>query len=109
MIAKTFEIRDRATFIPAIAVRLTPGNETDRYLLARAGYGRYADEQMGYVLLCRAEGNEVSYDPYYWADRTLKTAHEYILENFDKLDSGAVVDVEFILGEKKQPAESEST
>ena len=32
MIAKTIEIRDRATFVPALAIRLEPSNEADRFL-----------------------------------------------------------------------------
>jgi hypothetical protein len=39
MTTKAFEIRDRATFIPAIAVRLDPADERERYLIARCGFG----------------------------------------------------------------------
>jgi hypothetical protein len=36
------------------------------------------------------------------------TAHAHILQNWHSLTSGDVIDVEFILGESKQPKESEA-
>lgn len=115
MIAKTFEIRDAGTFIPVLAVKLIPGCEADRYLLSRAGYGRHPDDQAQYVLLCQISGGfgRCSSDPYEWGGiaRTYAQAHAYISENFDRLASGEVIDVEFILGEKltRKLSESEST
>ena len=101
MMTKTFEIRDRSTFIPALAVRLDPGCERDHYLLARAGYGVTPDRQHEYVMLAKLAGDDVraSHDPYDWSNRTMQTAHQHIIDHFDKLASGAVIDVEFILGE----------
>ncbi len=54
MIAKTVEIRDRATFIPALAIKLVPVTDQDRYLLGRAGYGTTPASQAEYVLLLRS-------------------------------------------------------
>ena len=124
MIVKAIEIRDRGTFIPALAVKMVPATEwlvgtkeweaeptrieeAERYLLRRAGYG-FVDPC---VVLCRMDANggsrNASYDPYGWGDRTFKVAHDYITEHFDELESGAVVDVEFILGESTEPKQSE--
>lgn len=36
MEVKTLEIRDRTTFIPALAIRLGPRDERDRWLCERA-------------------------------------------------------------------------
>ena len=113
MIAKTFEVRDAGTFIPALAVKLEPGCEADRYLLARAGFGTAPDTQKKYVFLCRLNGGPGyggGYDPHAWpgSTRTLSVAHKYIIEHFDALESGAVVDVEFILGLKPEPKRSET-
>ncbi len=48
-------------------------------------------------------------DPFEWGDnRTRLFAHKYIAEHFDELPSGAVVDVEFILGESAAPKLSEA-
>jgi len=111
MIAKTFEIRDAATFIPALAVKLEPTNEADRYLLARAGYGRTREDQSEYVQLIRINGGsgKSACDPYDWGTvpRTFFVAHKYIIEHFDYLESGAVICVETILGERTTPKTSE--
>jgi hypothetical protein len=107
MIAKTFELRDRATFVPVLAVKLDPGNDADRYLLARAGFAPGET----YVVMCGMSGgtDKATSDPYDWGDnRTRHFGHQQIIEHFDALESGAVIDVEFILGETQKPKESES-
>ncbi len=110
MEAKMIEIRDKGTFIPALAVNLKPGNLDDRYLLARAGFGTEPADQARYVLLIRIEGSTmVHYDDLRWPNqRTLGVAHRHIIEHFDDLESGDVVDVEFILGETDEPKISEA-
>jgi hypothetical protein len=110
MECKTFEIRDRATFIPVLAIRLEPSNEQDRYLLARAGYGREAETQGSYVLLCQVDGGSghCTSDCYEWGSRTYHVAHDFIVTHWSKLPSGAVVDVEFILGESQKMKRSEA-
>jgi hypothetical protein len=111
MIAKTFEIRDRATFIPVLAVKLVPGCEADRYLFGRAGFGVMPEVQKAFVMVCRLDGGEgfATTDQHGWpgGTRTMKYAHHYIREAFDKLESGAVVDVEFIVCETDSPKRSE--
>ena len=113
MESKLFEIRDRATFIPILAVRLTPASEAERYLLARSGYGLDPDYQGAYVILCRIVGgaSQAHTTPDAWGrgqgTRTLSTAHHYIINNWEELTSGDVVDVEFILGETSEPKVSE--
>ena len=108
MKTKTFEIRDRGTFIPAIATRIAPedwnddANEKDRYLMRRAGY------RSPLVLLGRIDGGIVPhYDIHEWNDRTYHVAHGFIEKSWDALESGAVVDVQFILGETDAPKISE--
>lgn len=110
MIAKTVEIRDVATFIPALAIRLEPVTEQDRYLFGRAGYGTTAMRQAEYVLLARIAGGngQVTCDPYDWTTRTMQHAHQWLIDHFDEIESGAVVDVEYILGKSAAPKRSES-
>lgn len=106
---KMVEIRDRATCIPALAIRLGPHNERERYLLARAGFGRKPEDQSRYVVLSDLGGNKSSYDPFRWdTSRTMRVAHEHIIKCWDDIASGDVVDVEYILGEASQPKISES-
>lgn len=104
--AKTFEIRDRATFIPVIAVKMVGLTEEDIYLLRRAGFGIRGSHP--FVVLMRFHSDEAHYDPFAWPNRrTLTTAHQYITENFDSLQSGDVIDVQYILGETNDPKASE--
>ena len=39
--------------------------------------------------------------------RTMPTAHYWIIEHFDEIQDGAVVDVRVILGETTEPAPAE--
>ncbi len=111
MEVKLFEIRDAATFIPILAVRLTPASGAEAYLLARSGYGLEPEYQGAYIILCRIVGGELDAraTPNHWGQstRTLSTAHHYIINNWEELASGDVVDVEFILGETTEPKVSE--
>lgn len=115
--SKLFEVRDRGTFIPVLATLIEvvdPGNEwdewdiRDNWLKRRAGYG--PDRC---VILCRLECHGVNgnatYDPYSWGVgvRTMLVAHQNILQCWDQLEPGAVIDVEYILGETTEPKRSE--
>ena len=108
MEAKTFEVRDRGTFVPILAVKLVPGNEADRYLLSRAGYGPTRAAQAEYVQVIRIDGGEgkSDCDPTNWS-RTLQVAHQFILQHWKALESGDVIDVEYILGETRSRKVSE--
>jgi hypothetical protein len=111
MIAKAFEVRDKCTFMPVVAVKCEPENESERFMLARTGYGREIADQCGYILLAKLDGGEsvMDCDPHSWNGcRTMQTAHQYIIEHFDELEAGAVIDVQFILGETDSPKLSES-
>lgn len=106
MKVKLFEIRDRATFIPVICIKLSIDNDDvkqvikEDYLLKRAGYGNDPER---YVLMTRLSGDGMcNYDIYAWGGRTYLIAHEHIIEYWDTLVSGDVIDVEFILGETKE-------
>lgn len=100
MESKFLEIRDAATFIPALAVRIS---REDGYLARRAGFGPPC------VYLIKLAIEQCACDPYSWGSgsRTMTVAHEYIQEHWDELRDGQVVDVEFILGLTKASKESE--
>ena len=95
MQTKFLEIRDSATFIPALAIKLTADDEFGHYLLRRAGFG----PNQNYIILHHLESSEFQYYPFSWPNRTMHQAHLYIQDHFDELQSGDVIDVEFILGE----------
>jgi hypothetical protein len=106
MEVKCLEIRDRATFIPVICIRPVPDNEAQRYLLRRDGYR--GNESETCILMVNAQCRGASYDPYEWPDsRTKRNAHLYIVSHWSVLKDGDVIDVQFILGETKEPKKSE--
>ena len=98
MTHKLLEIRDRGTFIPAMAIRVSG---EDGYLMRRAGF------QNPMVYLIALATQKCAYDPYQWGNRTMKTAHGFIESQWGALADGDVVDVEFILGESTAPKQSE--
>lgn len=104
MQTKLLEIRDVATMIPALAVRIEPENEAQEFLARRAGYG---EPYCLVMLTFLTGGRKAEYDPFNWGDRTMTTAHQFIEQNWDALDDGAVIDVQFILGETVSPKVSE--
>ena len=107
---KLFEVRDSMTMIPVMAINTNTlrmaAEEKEHWLMMRAGYG--ANDL---IMMCRAlDGNfrynSFEHDPS-GTTRTMKVAHEHIQNNWDHLNSGDVIDVEFILGETTEPKESE--
>ena len=97
MKAKALEVRDSATFIPILAVDMTPDNVMQRWLLRRCGYA--CDDRPNVIITNLAGDGRATNDPYAWGGRTYPIAHAYILDHWHKLQDGDVVDVEFILGE----------
>lgn len=107
---KIFEVRDRGTCIPVVAVALRENTDQERKLAARAGYGPDQDTQDPYVLLSPLSGGQrLHSDVYAWGgpSRTLHTAHQYIQLNWTILETGAVIDVRYIVGETETPAASD--
>lgn len=116
VLAKLFELRDSATFIPIIAILVCPDQdvtdvnlaitEQEKFLLRRCGYPPLERN----IIICNARGDErgAYCDPYDWNDRTYKTAHNYIIDNWDNLRDGQVIDVQYILGETTEVKRSES-
>ena len=90
MITKLFEIRDRETFLPMFATICKPVNPEQDYLLRRAGYSGSSPRL---VLFGYLQGGGCFYDPYDWNDRTKKTAHHYIQENWDEIAILTSIDV----------------
>lgn len=107
MICKTFEVRDKGTFMPVLAIKLTPADERDRWLLARAGYGSTPEAQGDYVLFLKLEDAPYDAHKHNTRARTMPLAHEHIRDHFDELENGAVVCVEFLNGERVTAKRSE--
>ncbi len=106
---KALEIRDEGTFIPVLAIRMYSLNSIQAYYIHyRSGYSRNGDS----IMLMKLSDGQATNDPYNWQSlglgpRTMPNAHEWILQHFDELKDGDVVDVSYILGETKEVKVSE--
>lgn len=105
MKTKIIEIRDSATFIPVMATLMESENEVESWYLRKTGYGK----DSGLVMITPLSGGKAEYSPYDWDTmaRTYPVAHKYIQEHWNELESGDVVCVETILGERETPKVSE--
>jgi hypothetical protein len=98
---KQIEIRDSATMIPALAIKVS-GN--DGWLMRRAGYG-----PTSCTLLIYLATGEAQYDPFAWrsgAD-TIPAAHHYLIDHWDDIPDGGLVDARVARGQTDTPCESE--
>ena len=83
--------------IIALCVDKNPDNDFQRSALRCYGYP--CDGRPN-ILITHASGGKVAdNDPYSWGGRTYPVAHNHIIEHWDELNEGDVVDVSFILGE----------
>lgn len=106
---KILEVRDSGTHIPVMAIQMQ--SETalqDYYIHHRSGYPKDGSSIVVMILgTCKATN-----DPYEWQSlglgpRTLPVAHNWIIDRYDEVHDGDVVDVQFILGETQAPKVSE--
>lgn len=100
MITKLLEIRDEGTCISALAIKMSSRNPIEVTYLWREGYPRDGHG----VVLMKLSNQKATSDPYEWPDlgggrRTMPVAHLHIIEHFDELKDGDVVDVRVVLGE----------
>lgn len=105
MECKLFELRDKGTFIPMMAVRIEITSRSGSYLLRRAGWGA-GDHAVYFMDLEGRHGCQ--YNRFEWRNpRTFGVSHDFIIRNWDDLRSGDVIDVEFILEETEEGKVSE--
>lgn len=105
---KVVEIRDKGTRIDALAIQMLGDNEIQRHYFHASGY----PEDGSSIMLMIIYTGKATNDPYEWAalglgPRTMPVAHNWIIEHFDEIEEGQVVDVEFLLGERPAPKVSE--
>lgn len=107
MQAKLLEIRDRATCISALAVKLNrieSSNDGEGFILGREGI-----ISESFIVLYSFSRNEGYIYPTDWGSdtRTMLVVHQELVDNWDKYQTGDVIDVRYILGENEEPAESD--
>jgi len=105
---KILELRDEGTFIPLLAVDMNPEPAAliSRWYLRRCGY---ACSGLPNIAITRLDANGAAFsnDPYFWKGRTWPIAHQHILQNWNELKDGDVIDVSYILGETQEVKLSE--
>lgn len=107
MQVKAFELRDRGTCMPAVAIRLESANDAEAWLLRRAGF-ELATSFDAPILLGGIDGGPFHYDEFsVQGNSTRFTALKYIREHWDELESGQVICTETIRGERETPKISE--
>lgn len=108
MKTKILEIRDRMTFIPVLATKMEGEGPSDpaSYYLRNSGFPHGKDRV---VLVYKLSTGEGQICPNEWGSgsRTMCQAHIYIRDEFDRLNDGDVIDVEFILHETSEKKISE--
>lgn len=98
---KMVEIRDRATLIPAFAIRMLPKTEDELFLMKHCGYGLSNPCIM--LVSIEAPWNSARCSDEWRGLRTMSVAHKWIEENFDSIVDCHVIDVEYILKEVDKP------
>ncbi len=124
---KIIEVRDEGTCIVMLCVDMNPGEvfpkygafsedelkrlmddyETRLHYLLRDGYP--CDGRPNILMTpLGADGDACWNDPYGWTGaRTRQVAHKHIIERWNEIRDGDVIDVQYLLGETKQPKKSE--
>lgn len=94
---KLFELRDVWTMMSVMATRLGGRSPKEIWLLDRGGFGKTIKRQESFVILTTLDPDcRSNYDPYEWSyGRTLRLAHAYIRDNWERLTSGDLIDVEY--------------
>ena len=103
METKLLEIRDIGTRIMVICTKLQGEDITEKSMLKSAGFSPITNS----ILLVSMPNCEARYDPFKLKDRTYFTAHRYIAYKWDDLETGDVIDVEYILKEKTKIKKAE--
>ena len=110
MTTKVLEVRDHGTCILALAIRMESDNCPIRewFIHYRSGYPRDGSS----IMLMRLADGKATNDPYEWPavtrdNRTMPVAHHWIIDHWDQLADGDVVDTAFILNETDVPKRSE--
>jgi hypothetical protein len=108
MNTKLFEVRATATNIPIIATKLEPSNEQEQWLLGHCGYGQHGAEQSQYIMVARLEApSTATTTEYEEKSHEMQIAHRYLNASFDELESGAVIDINYIEGRVPEPVKSD--
>lgn len=98
--AKVLEILDRATYIPVIATDIFSGEAQESRHTRRLGFNPLNRNK---IIITRFDPIRTLYNVYDEPNTRTREAYRYIQDHFDKLKSGDVIDIEYLLGETSMP------
>lgn len=100
---KIVEIRDRATLIVALLLRMIPDGAREKFLFNESGYRDCNYSSILFISLSSPSFSARHSDDWPSVGRTFHVAHKWIEEHFDEIKDNQVIDVEFILNEVDKP------
>lgn len=104
MRTRLIEIRDEGTCIPAIAMQMWASNAVEAAFYRRCGYPQ---DRPYSIILMELNYQRATSDPYEWGGRTNPVVHDWLIENFDTVCEGQVIDVRVLLKEHLTPVDPE--
>ena len=102
MTTKILEIRDNFTRILAVAIQAKGDTPAEKQALRACGY----PEDGSSIILMDLNNNKASndpYDPIWGANRTMRMALDYVIQHWDQINDGDLIDVEFLNGTRAEP------
>lgn len=90
--SKSFEFRHKGTYTPFIVTKLDWSNPNDHEVIRIARM----IEKPPLIILIDLKARRMESNPMTWFNPEIATFHRYMQLNFDKLETGGVVDYEAI-------------
>lgn len=99
--SKLIAVMDRCTRIPIIAFKLYPESAEEFVMFKTHGFG---DNPEQYTFFYDIVSGKCSYNAYGMGDSyTLTPACVHIRDHWDEVESGTVIDAEYLRGETTHP------
>ena len=96
-------VHDRMTYKPLLVFKLVAENYHELRILGRAGFGPSPLKHSKDTFFYSIDDGECSYDPYKFSDQlTIGEAARHIVKN-GLPEPGALIDCEYLRGEKDEP------
>lgn len=103
--SKFIAVMDRGTRIPLIAFKMSPDGLKEHVMFCTHGFGVLPHE---YTFFYDVNSGKCSYDPYKIGDAyTLTPACKYIHDHWNEIESGSLVDAQYLRGETSEPRDWE--
>lgn len=107
MEVKLFELRTQITSTTLFAFKLDSKNARDRGIIRHSGYKEDAYTVSDNLIMGSLEYPErTSYASYEFATYDFQYAFNYIKDNWNRLNSGSLIDVDYLIGNSPEQCET---